>query len=164
MTDNAKKYPNPQSADLENCAPNPDALGVPPSIAAGTDIEIADTVLSDLAQRYGSRIISCDGQFYAYRGTHWCSIAPKELKNAVYGYDKTKLTRDNVVKLNTARTGSILTIMGVRAEEPGFFSEAPKGINCQSGFIEFDVSGIPHINAGVKLYHIPGLFCRGFPA
>ena len=143
MTDSFSNNSSLQRAHSESGAPIPETYQAPPSIDEGTDVEIADVVLSDLARRYGSRIISCDGQFYAYGGTHWRALATKELKSAIYGYDKAKLSKSAVVKLNTGRTGSILTIMGVRADEPEFFSGAPKGINCKSGFIEFDLSGMP---------------------
>lgn len=143
MTDFALNTPVLSSTDFAANASGYHDFQVPPPIVEGTDVEIAEAVLFSLAQRYGSRIVRCEGKFYAYTGTHWRPLASTELKNAIYGYDKTRHAGKVVVRLNTPRTGSILTIMGVRADEPDFFVNAPKGMNCKSGFIEFDSSGAP---------------------
>lgn len=119
----------------------------PRSLDEGTDVEIAEAVLEDLAQKYGLNIIKTEGRFYAYRGTHWCALHEDELRNAIYRYDRTKCSGKHIVKLTAGKAASILSIMGDRAESREFFSDAPKGINCKSGFIDFDESCLPILKA-----------------
>lgn len=112
-------------------------------ILEGTDIEIADSVLRDLADAYMSRVVFCEGAFHVYRDTHWCSLSDPQLANAIYRYDKLRFKqgRGGIVKLSKGRTDSILSVMRNRATVDGFFRDAPAGINCATGFIQFDAAG-----------------------
>jgi hypothetical protein len=110
-------------------------------ILAGTDIEIADSVLRDLADAYMSCAVFCEGAFYVYRDTHWCALSDHQLRNAIYRYDKVRFGKRGIVKLNKGRMESVLSVMRNRAANDGFFRDAPAGINCASGFIQFDARG-----------------------
>jgi putative DNA primase/helicase len=114
-------------------------------IVEGTDIDVADSVLRDLANTYVSRVVFCEGAFHVYRDTHWCVLSEQELANAIYRYDKLRFKpgTTRIIRLSKGRVDSIKSIMRNRATNDGFFTDPPEGINCASGFIQFDANGNP---------------------
>jgi P4 family phage/plasmid primase-like protien len=138
-------------------------------ILEGTDVEIADSVLRDLADKYLSNTVFCEGDFYAYGGTHWRPLPDHELRNAILRYDKTRFKAGaaGIVKLSRSRVDSVLSIMRDRATDPDFFVSAPAGINCASGFIVFDDGGRPHLEAHDREHRqrhcLPGSWDPGAP-
>jgi P4 family phage/plasmid primase-like protien len=131
-------------------------------ILEGTDIEIADSVLRDLADAYMSRVVFCEGAFYVYRDTHWCALSDHQLANTIYRYNTLRFRpgRGGIVRLNKGRTESVLSVMRNRAANDGFFRDAPAGINCASGFIQFDAGGnaalVPHDRDFRQRHCLPG--------
>lgn len=116
-------------------------------VVEGTDVEIADSVLRDLADKHLSHMVFCEGEFHAYGGTHWRPLPVEEIRNAIFRYDKLRFKPKSaaIVKLSKQRADSILSIMRDCAAKPNFFAEAPAGINCASGFIVFDDAGNPNL-------------------
>lgn len=112
-------------------------------VVVGTDPEIADSVLMDLAGKHLSEVVYYDGDFHIYEGTHWRALPDEEIRNAVCRYDKLKAK--SVVKLTKARVDSIVSFMRDKAINRDFFAETPAGINCASGFITFDGKGNPSL-------------------
>jgi hypothetical protein len=111
----------------------------------GSDVEIARDVVQDLVGRFGE-VVSCDGAFWRYTGTHWEAIADEILWLAVHAYDGARFVTakgTSPVKLGRTRIESILACMKPEIARPDFFAEAAVGINCASGFIRFDGQGTP---------------------
>lgn len=113
-------------------------------IQEGTDPEIAAAVKFDLETKYQSDLIFADGEFYVFDETHWRPLSPEEVARSIYKYDtyRYKVGSSAVIKLSEARKKSICSVMEVHTTRPGFFEDAPHGINCESGFIEFDDNGV----------------------
>jgi P4 family phage/plasmid primase-like protien len=126
-------------------------------LSIGSDVEIAGRVVQDLVDRFGE-VVSCDGAFWRYTGTHWEAIADESLWLAVHAYDGDQFPTTkgkSVVKLGKSRIESILACMKPEIARPDFFAEAAVGINCASGFIRFDDQGTPALES-----HSPDHRCR----
>lgn len=110
-------------------------------IKVGTDPEIAEAALRDLADAYDSAIVFCEGSFYAYCGTHWKALAESEIVRAIRRFDRTPVGQNRIVRLSKSSVGSITFFMSNLVTDPNFFSDAPEGINAANGFIRFDGAG-----------------------
>jgi hypothetical protein len=116
----------------------------------------------DLADDYMSRVVYCEGAFYVYRDAHWCALSDHQLANTIYRYNTLRFRPGSggIVKLNKGRTESVLSVMRNRAANDGFFRDAPAGINCTSGFIQFDAGGnatlAPHDRDFRQRHCLPG--------
>ncbi len=112
----------------------------------GSDVEISARVRDDLIARHG-KIIHAEGQFWRYGAAHWDMIPDHELRLATHMYDgaeyQTPKGEPSRVKLGKARVDSILNELAVLVTEEEFFTNAPVGINCASGFIRFSGDGVP---------------------
>jgi P4 family phage/plasmid primase-like protien len=112
----------------------------------GSDVEISSRVRDDLIVRHG-KIIHAEGQFWRYTTTHWDIIPDHELRLATHMYDgaeyETPKGEPSRVKLGKSRVDSILHELTVLVTEDEFFTNAPIGINCASGFIRFSSEGVP---------------------
>lgn len=110
----------------------------------GSDVEIARRVSEDLHNSFG-RIVHADGDFWRYQGACWRPIPERELRRAVHRYDGAEYTtpahNPAAVALGKSRVTSTLHEMSAMLAEPNFFADAPTGINCASGFIEFSGEG-----------------------
>lgn len=111
----------------------------------GSDIEIADAVLSDLKEKHGE-LVNCEGSFWHFNCFHWKPLGEPEMYQAIYSYDGIKYGEKGRVKLSKSRCESILHTMRMRTESRDFFRHAPIGINCKSGFIQFEGSA-PRLEA-----------------
>ena len=113
-------------------------------VEIGSDVEISKRVLDDLTNIY-QVIIYTEGSFWYYHTTHWEDIPDHQLRRAVYRYDGacyfTPKGEESCVKLSKSRIDSVLNEMAALATEIDFFENAPEGINCANGFIEFDRQG-----------------------
>jgi hypothetical protein len=105
----------------------------------GSDVEIA----RDLAQRDLKDTVYDEGVFWRYIGTQWEKIPDPELKNLVGQYDGAPYGEKGTVRLNANRIRSIIEILSNQLAAPGFFTEAPPGINCENGFLAFDAGRHP---------------------
>lgn len=105
-------------------------------LGIGSDIEIARRVGEDLESRYGQIIVS-EGSIWRYVGTHWESLTDGELRRVVHRYDGATFGERGTVKLGRSRVDSILNEFMAMHDDLDFFSDAPVGINCLSGFILF---------------------------
>lgn len=114
-------------------------------IVEGTDVEIAEAVLRDLEDAHDSPVTFCEGSFYAYDGARWRPLPEHDLHKAVYAYDRAPCGKQRRIKLSDARTKSVIAVMANLVTDPDFFSDAPVGINCKSGFIRFDDDGEPSL-------------------
>lgn len=113
------------------------------SVEAGTDVEIAGLVASDLERAFG-KIVRAEGLFWRIGKTHWEAIPDHELRLAVHQYDRAEIAgHRSIVKLGKSRIDSILCEMAAMLTEPRFFADAALGVNCTSGFIRFGHDGTP---------------------
>lgn len=126
----------------------PDAFGKTGTkeVYIGSDVELAQRVREDLTERLG-RIVHAEGMFWHYERTHWKPVPARLLRVTVHRYDgaeyKTPSGEPSRVKLGKGRIDSILNECATLCSEPDFFSSRPIGINCASGFIQFDGKGAP---------------------
>ncbi|MGE0190132.1 MAG: phage/plasmid primase, P4 family [Steroidobacteraceae bacterium] len=118
------------------------------TVFIGSDVEIAGRVREDLIDNHG-RIVHAEGHFWRYAATHWKAIPDHELRLATHIYDgahyKTPKGEPTRVKLGKGRVDSILNELAALLTEETFFTDAPVGINCRSGFIRFAPDGSAQI-------------------
>jgi phage/plasmid-associated DNA primase len=146
-------------------ADKPTAAKRPLKLRIGSDVELAERVLQDLRTEHGA-VVHTDGAFYRYDGKRWAVIAPEALRRVVYLYDGRKYGGSTgVVRLAKSRIDSVLHEAASMAAQPGFFADAPAGINCASGFIQFDKQGAPSLaphDRDHRVRHVlPGLWHPG---
>ncbi len=114
-------------------------------IVEGTDVEIANAALTRLEDERASPVMFCEGQFHVFTGTHWQPIPEHELRKTIYEFDRVRAGQKGRVKLSDGRARSVLAIMADHAAAPDFFADAFVGINCASGFIQFESDGTPYL-------------------
>lgn len=118
------------------------------TVFIGSDVEIAGRIREDLMEKHG-KIVHAEGCFWRYGGTHWEFIPDRDLRIATHIYDgahyKTPKGEKACVRLGKGRVDSILHELAALLSEENFFAEAPAGINCATGFIEFSAEGIPSL-------------------
>src|SRR5271165_1299945 len=135
----------------------PAAVGsnpVLPPLQLGSDVDIANCVSLVLRQDRGEVIFS-EGHFWYYVKSHWRAIENHELRRVVHRYDGASPPGGRAIKLNKSRIDSVLNEMSAMLMREDFFAEAPVGINCGSGFIDFASDGMPRV-----LPHQPEHRCR----
>jgi len=132
--------------------------GKAPRLGIGSDVEIARRVHEDLERSHGN-IIHAEGAFWRYEVTRWNAIPDPELRLAIHRYDGsiflTPAGDPSRVKLSKSRVDSTLNEMAAMVASPEFFARRPIGINCASGFIQFDGNGTPLLGS-----HDPDHRCR----
>jgi hypothetical protein len=110
----------------------------------GSDIEIARKVIELLEELYGP-IIVCEGRLWRFDKTHWAALDDDHIARFVHRADGTHYLdgakKIQVVKLNKSRVASIIDAVLKKRAQPDFFANPPCGINCESGFIQFDADG-----------------------
>lgn len=125
-----------------------DAYGGARTVFIGSDVEIAGRLREDLMEKHG-KIVHAEGKFWRYGATHWDSIPDHELRITAHIYDgalyQTPKGEKARVKLGKGRVDSILNELAALLSEEGFFTEAAIGINCASGFIQFNGGGMPSL-------------------
>lgn len=127
------------------------------TVLIGSDVEIAHLLRKEMTTTYGA-VICTEGKFWRYGTTHWESIAPHELRIATHAYDGAVYSTPKGkarVRLSKGRVDSILHELAALLLEESFFAEAATGINCATGFIQFDTNGTPSL-----LLHDPAHRCR----
>ena len=134
---------------------SPASTPVLPPLQVGSDVEIAGCVAQLLLQERGE-ILFCEGAFWYYAGSHWRQIDDHELRLTAHRYDGSSIPGSRSrVRLGRTRVDSILYEMRAILARPNFFTEAPVGINCTSGFIAFAQDGTPTLRP-----HDPEHRCR----
>lgn len=103
----------------------------------GSDYEIARRVIDSMATEYG-QIVYADGQFWRYAETAWTSIETLNLQRRVLAHDGVKIDGTRI-KMTASKLKSVLELMPVPVADPDFFVECAMGVNCQNGFIRFDI-------------------------
>jgi putative DNA primase/helicase len=94
-----------------------------------------------------SGAVKAEGEFWCYTGSRWEAIPKHELSQLVQDLDgKRYRAADDtpaVILINEPRIEGVLKVLGDRAPlaQPDFFNTRPPGINCESGFIVFDMTG-----------------------
>lgn len=120
------------------------------TLEIGSDTEIAKCVAQDLRTAFGP-IVQDEGEFWRYDCSRWEAIPRDELWKAIVVYDGAEFLTPSQdpanVKLNKSRVESVLVCMAPLLSKVGFFASSPIGINCASGFITFDPSGMPRLAA-----------------
>lgn len=148
----------------------PDAFGKTGTkeVYIGSDVELAQRVREDLTERLG-RVVHAEGAFWHYERTHWKPVLDRLLRVTVHSYDgaeyETPSGEPSRVKLGKGRIDSILNECATLCSEPDFFITRPIGINCASGFIQFDCKGAPTLvphNQFMRCRHtLPGQWQLG---
>jgi P4 family phage/plasmid primase-like protien len=119
----------------------------------GSDVEIAKCVCEDLHRAFGE-VAYTEGRLWVWAGTHWVDLPEHLLSRAVHPYDGVLVAAEKpfVIRLSKGKIASIVhEVLGLRAY-PDFFVDAPTGINCASGFIEFDDNGEPTLRPHDRKY------------
>jgi P4 family phage/plasmid primase-like protien len=117
--------------------------GLPVSVfARGSDVEIAQWIASKLREHRGD-VPFANGEFWYHDSTHWRPITAEEMRRSVHELDGAPLASGKQICLSKPRIDGILNELAILLAQPGYFDKAPHGINCASGFIEFDASGKP---------------------
>ena len=138
----------------------------PPVVRIGSEVEIAHLLYKILADRLGE-FIHAEGRFWHYVGTHWEPIAEDALRRAVHRFDgaPVETERTGMVKLNTGKINSILRELEALCVDAKFFETPVQGINCASGFIQFNAIGqpdlSPHDRAHRCRHTLPGAWSVG---
>jgi P4 family phage/plasmid primase-like protien len=141
------------------------------TLEIGSDVEIAKKLLKRLNGTYG-RVVYAEGQVWYYSGTHWRPIPEHELRAFVQEFDGARYPTPAGsmawVKLGRGRINSILHELLSICSEQKFFEQEAAGINCASGFIQFDHNGIaslhPHSPDHRARHMLPGRWKEGRPA
>jgi putative DNA primase/helicase len=109
----------------------------------GSDVEIAKSLAATLRG-----VVSCEGEFWHYIGTHWEPIPRDEMRRRAQAFDGRRWGEKGWrVRLGKARIDSILNELGAMLSRPDFFAAHRLGINCLSGFVSFGKGGpalMPH--------------------
>ncbi len=127
------------------------------TVLIGSDVEIAHLLRKEMMTTYGA-VICAEGKFWRYGTTHWECVAPHELRIATHSYDGAVYSTPKGkarVRLSKGRVDSILHELAALLSEEKFFAEATTGINCATGFIQFDANGTPSLSP-----HDPAHRCR----
>jgi len=111
----------------------------------GSDIEIAQKLVTDLKQEFGGDIVFAEGNFYHYDGKRWAAISESDLRRRVHRYDGWSYGIRGVVRLSKFRVNSVLNETGAMLDQKDFFDQAPVGINAANGFIRFGTDGTPEL-------------------
>jgi P4 family phage/plasmid primase-like protien len=145
----------------------------------GSDEEIANRVICDMLAKHsanapqgasvladGALCAHTEGAFFAYTGRVWEVLADAELQRKFLSpYDGARYGSEGVVKLNKSKIESISWLAARNMEVAGFFAHAEPGINCQSGFVRFQLPGNPELvphDPGHRSRHIlPGHYNPG---
>jgi P4 family phage/plasmid primase-like protien len=125
-----------------------------PDLVVGSDVEIAGACLEVLHHCFGQVVFSRN-KFWRYDATCWIRIPDEELSQVIRDFDGQAFSGNRQIKLNTSRMKSVREIMASMASRPDYFDETARGINCSSGFIQFDPSGVPSL-----VPHDPDHRCR----
>lgn len=116
----------------------------PAKITTGTDVNIARAFLKDLSHRYG-QVVVCEGSFWHYVNRKWTAFSESEIRTIVHEYDGRAYGDSKRVRLSKGRIDSILNEARAIATDEEFFSQAPSGVACQSGFVRFKTDGTASI-------------------
>jgi putative DNA primase/helicase len=128
--------------------------GAKQSLTLGSDVEIARSLNLELTNIHGKIVVS-EGRVWRHIKTHWTSVSAHELRQAVYVYDGATFGEKGIVKLHKGKIDSILNEFFAMHENPDYFSKAPNGLNCLSGFITFSRGAAPLLEP-----HSPDHRCR----
>ncbi|AWK85158.1 DNA primase family protein [Azospirillum thermophilum] len=124
-------------------APNPE-FALPSVLEHGSDVEMSYLTRDMLIYQYGS-VVFTEGEFWSFSATHWVPLPDEILRQYAHKFDgkfylKPGGKRDKVL-LNKGRIDSILHEVAMLMTVRNFFSDAPIGINCLTGFVEIGPNG-----------------------
>ncbi|MEE9126500.1 MAG: phage/plasmid primase, P4 family, partial [Planctomycetota bacterium] len=135
-----------------------------PFFRTGSDVEVARRCCDDLEQRFG-QVIYCQGEFWRYDGSHWRAIPKSELRRIVHEYDGAVVGEKGALKLISSRVSGVVNELEHMLNRPRFFTDAPAGINCRSGFIRFGADGTPRLETHDREHRqrhvLPGSWTEG---
>jgi P4 family phage/plasmid primase-like protien len=118
------------------------------SLEIGSDVEIFQRIRDRLNETYG-RVVYAEGQVWYYSRTHWQAFLEHDLRKIVQEFDGARYPTPSGslawVKLGKGKINSILHELLKSIADPEFFEKRVAGINCASGFIQFDENGSPKL-------------------
>lgn len=119
-------------------------------LRTGSHTEIAKRLIGELEQQYGP-IVGAEGSLWVYDAPCWRQLpekGPGGLFTRIQGFDGEPYGKRGTVKISQPAVRSIFDLIYDRLAQPEHFSDAPQGINCQNGFIQFTEAGaakiVPH--------------------
>jgi len=133
---------------------------VPPQFDTGSDVELAQELHLKLRRTYGE-IVFCESKFWHYGETHWIELAGTELWRMAFEYNGARYGGKGAkIKLAAGRVESVIKCLEKLCDQPGFFSSASRGVNCLSGFVDYDATGeprlLPHLDSHRQRDTLPG--------
>jgi P4 family phage/plasmid primase-like protien len=143
--------PGPGRAHSANQASTGSSVEKPDylSLEIGSDTEISRKVLQRLNETHG-RVVYSEGDLWYYGRTHWQAFSESDLRSKVQEFDGARYPTPSGsltwIKLGKSKIDSILHGLLKSCSEPKFFEERAAGINCASGFIQFDEKGSPKLH------------------
>jgi hypothetical protein len=135
----------------------------------GSDLELATFVCEDLNEALGETVYS-EGKLWAWAEDHWVDLPEHIIDRAAHPYDglwvgKPKEPGSWQVRLSKGKIAGIVQIALGLKTRPDYFADAPTGINCASGFIEFAADGTPTLHPHDRKYRqrhvLPGRWKPG---
>ena len=116
------------------------------TLEIGSDVEISKVLLKRLNDTY-DHVVYADGEIWHYGETHWQSFPEPTLRRLVQEFDGARYPTPSGslawIKLGKGKINSILHELLTNCAEPSFFDNRAGGINCASGFIQFNENGVP---------------------
>jgi hypothetical protein len=116
-----------------------------PKLRIGDDVELAEFLADGVLQ--GS--VYAEGLFWRYDGTHWKEIPSHEMSSEVRKLSGMGYGDNGTITVSGPRIKSILSVLEDIFAQPDFSNARPPGINCESGFIVFDMTGKPRLEPHV---------------
>ena len=132
----------------------PTKVTSPKHLELGSSVELANVIIASLDNCYG-KVIYAEGSLWRYKETQWHKIEPVEIIcDFINCYDGATYGKFNrIIKIGESKTkdiyNSMIPILSYRMEnrnKANFFTKAPIGINCMSGFITFNKDGTPQLS------------------
>ncbi|MDA8732750.1 phage/plasmid primase, P4 family [Luminiphilus sp.] len=100
---------------------------------------IARFLLADFEQR-GPRPVFAEGRLWLFGGIHWNEASNRQMRAWVQDLDGVFIGNKRIAA-NKALIDGVINELLSMCEDDGFFSNAPIGINSESGFIRVSNSG-----------------------
>ena len=113
--------------------------GGPYRLSSTTHTAIARYIL-EVSKADGPGYIFDEGHLYRYVGSHWEEMDHNEQRRVVHELDGLRVGNKTIAANKPLITG-VLTELAAMAEQKGFFTLAPRGVNAKNGFVAINQVG-----------------------